>query len=356
MSENIPDTSDTTEFQHSLLCILTLPRSRQPSREYIREYQGKSLVLEAGTLWDGQKWTQQLLPYGPKARLAFMHICSEAVKTQSRYIEIERSARAFMSKIGLDDQGNNYRLFRQQMNALAACRFRLGYTSSDGKAGTLDVKPIEKFEAWTVNEGGQPVLWASDLILGDAFFNDLIKHAAPLSGKAIRDLSGSALALDWYGLLAYRLHSLEKPIFVSWDQMRDQIGQEYKQVRSFKQQSLEAIKAVLEVYPSAKVEQVKGGLMLKPSPPPVAPKATGLERSLSKNVKASLPQPEGLMISLCHLQPGTIESFRKRYPRLDPYACEADFRHFLNTSAEEQPRNFDAAFLGFAKKWATEQR
>ena len=109
------------------------------------------------------------------------------------------------------------------MNALAACRFRLGYTSLDGKAGTLDVKPIEKFEAWTVNEGGQPVLWASDLILGDAFFNDLIKHAAPLSGKAIRDLSGSALALDWYGLLAYRLHSLEKPIFVSWDQMRDQM-------------------------------------------------------------------------------------------------------------------------------------
>ena len=59
-----------------------------------------------------------------------------------------------------------------------------------------------------------------------------------------------------------------------------------------------------------------------------------------------------MQLSLHRLHPRTVETFRKRYPRLDPYACEADFRHFLNTSAEEQPRNFDAAFIGFAKKWS----
>ena len=66
-----------------------------------------------------------------------------------------------------------------------------------------------------------------------------------------------------------------------------------------------------------------------------------------------MPPPEQeVPLALYHLHPRTVETFRKRYPRLDPYACEADFRHFLNTSATEQPRNYDAAFLGFAKTWA----
>ena len=344
---------DSVEYQHSLLCALTLPRSRQPSREFRRDYQGRSLKLVAGELWNGKDWIPQPLPYGPKARLSFMHICSEAVKAKSRYLEIERSARAFMDRIGLDDQGNNYRLFRQQMNALAACRFMLGYTKPDGKAATMEAKLIEEFEAWVADdEEGQPALWASELKLGEAFYNDLIKHAVPLSGNAIRGLSHSAIALDYYGLFAYRLHALEKPAFVSWEQLRGQIGQEYKNAKDFKKESLPAINATLEVYPSAKVEQVKGGLMLKPSPPPITRQAVGVSRGLADKVKASLPPPEPeVPLSLHRLHPRTVETFRKRYPRLDPYACEADFRHFLNTSAEEQPRNFDAAFIGFAKKW-----
>ena len=110
-------------------------------------------------------------------------------------------------------EGVNYRLFRQQMNALAACRFLIGYTKPDGKAVTIEAKPIEEFEAWVSDDDGQPTLWASELKLGEAFYNDLIKHAVPLSGNAIRGLSHSALALDYYGLFAYRLHALDKPVF-----------------------------------------------------------------------------------------------------------------------------------------------
>jgi len=82
---------DSVEYQHSLLCALTLPRRRQESREYVREWQGRILKLSAGDLYNGQRLVPQPLPYGAKARLAFMHICTEAVKTQSRFIETERS-------------------------------------------------------------------------------------------------------------------------------------------------------------------------------------------------------------------------------------------------------------------------
>jgi hypothetical protein len=352
------DKPDSVEYQHSLLCALTLPRRRQPTREYRRDYQGRSLKLVAGELWNGKDWIPQPLPYGPKARLAFMNICSEAVRAQSRFLEIEKSARAFMKKIGIDtDDGKAYRLFRQQMNALAACCFLLGYTKPDGKAATLKANPIEEFEAWVTNDDGQPALWASQLILGEVFFADLIKHAVPLSGNAIRGLSHSALALDVYGLFAYRLHALEKPVFVSFDQFKEQIGQEYQNIKDFKKEFLPAVKSTLEVYPSAKVEQVKGGLLLKPSPPPIARTSVAVSRGLADKVKASLPPPAPeAPLSLHRLHPRTVETFRKRYPRLDPYACEADFMHFLNTGAAEQPRNFDAAFMGFAKKWAESHR
>jgi hypothetical protein len=354
------DKPDSVEYQHSLLCALTLPRSRQEAREYIRDYQGRSLKLEAGSLWNGRNWIQQPLPYGPKSRLALMHICSEAVRTQSRFLELERSERAFMDRIGLGDDGRNYRLFRQQMNALSACRFLLGYTKPDGKVGTLDAKPIEKFEAWVASNDEEPAFWASELMLGEAFYQDLIKHAVPLSGNALRGLSGSALALDWYGLLAYRLHTLEKPTFVSWEQLREQIGQEYTEAKDFKRWSLPAINAVREVYPSAKVDQVKGGLKLYPSPPPIARQCVGVLPSRADKVKASLPPlepalpapPAAPVRRLLHYK--TLEKFKTLYPRKDVYACETDFRYWLaNSPKAQEPENFDGAFLGFAKKWVT---
>jgi hypothetical protein len=343
---------DSVEYQHSLLCALTLPRSRQNSREYLRQYQGRILKLEAGDLYNGKQLIPQPLPYGPKARLALMHICTEAVKTQSRFLEVERSARAFMDRIGLHDGGSQYRLLRQQMNALGACRLTLGYTKANGKHATIYAKPIEEFEAWCSDDNGEPALWASELKLGETFFNDLMAHAVPLSGNAIRGLSHSALALDYYGMFAYRLHALDKPLKLTWEQLREQIGQEYANTKDFKKETIPAVKAVLEVYPSAKVEQVTGGLMLKPSPPPIARQSIGVSRGLADKVKASLPPPEPESAALVgRLAPRTVETFRKRYPRMDVYACEADFNEWLNSQAAEQPRNYDAAFLGFAAKW-----
>jgi hypothetical protein len=114
----------------------------------------------------------------PKARLAFMHICSEAVKARSRFLEIEQSARAFMDRIGIGDDGRSYSAFRKQMNALAACSLRFGYTNPDGKAVTLKTQPIEQFEVWGAgNEDGQPALWDSCLTLSEKFYQDLVKHA-----------------------------------------------------------------------------------------------------------------------------------------------------------------------------------
>ena len=56
-----------------------------------------------------------------------------------------------------------------------------------------------------------------------------------------------------------------------WKALADQFGGDYAQVRQFKAQFLKDLAHVLVVYPMAKVEPAKGGLMLRRSPAPVLP-------------------------------------------------------------------------------------
>ena len=154
--------------------------------------------------------------------------------------------------------------------------------------------------------------------------------------------------MDAYSFLARRLYTLTKPVKVFWHQWQEQFGQEYTgpdAIKNFKKEWLAAVRTALTVYPSAKVELVTGGFLLKPSLPPVHPSAVAVSHGLAKQVRQSLPAPK----SGKSIKPTTVERFRALYPRRDPYACEADFKAWVET--KEEPRDFDKAFLGFAKKW-----
>jgi len=51
-------------FQHSILCQVGLPRSPMPTLRFERTSGSASLLIEAGSLWDGSAWVQQPLPSG----------------------------------------------------------------------------------------------------------------------------------------------------------------------------------------------------------------------------------------------------------------------------------------------------
>jgi hypothetical protein len=52
------------------------------------------------------------------------------------------------------------------------------------------------------------------------------------------------------------------------------------------------------------------------------------------------------------LNPETVTKFKAAWTNLDPYACRGDFDAWLEKLPGRQPRQYDRAFLGFAKKWA----
>lgn len=278
------ESPDQIAFQHSLLCQVGLPRKETTEREFTRVNGALSLSIEAGKLFDGKTLVNQPLPYGARPRLILVHISSEAVRTRSPVVEVGHSAYAFLRTLGFDVNGQSYRQTRKQVLALAACHMTLGFMA-DGYPQTIKTDPIRKFEAWLRREGNQTVMWPGVLELSGDFFASLQEHAVPLDPTALRSLRHSSLALDLYTWLATRLHRVNRldGVKVSWRALQGQFGQEIADPNNFRRKMLKALAEVKAVYPNARFETVHGGLLLKPSAPPITKQA----------VQVALPEGSG---------------------------------------------------------------
>lgn len=278
IAEDEPGNDDMT-FMHSIMCQVGFPRSKVDGYEFERICGGAGLYIRAGKLWDGRQFVQQPLPYGPMPRLVMAYLNTQALRFQSPEIEVGNSASNFLKLLGKDSSGGKngtYTTFRKQVQALSACSVTLGFTTAT-KAITYDGKPIKQFEAWLADSEEQGTLWPGSIQFSQEYFQTLTNHAVPLDLRALNALAASALAMDIYVMLADRLHRISgRPIVLHWRNLREQFGQEYsgpEADKNFKKMFLPALNKVLTVYPKAQVSQVKGGILMMPSPPPVPYKA-----------------------------------------------------------------------------------
>ena len=256
-AHEIQDTRpERPDYLHSVLCQVGLPRSETKSLTFERTNGSASLLIEAGKLWNGSTWVQQPLPCGTRPRLALVHVSSEAVRSQSPVVEIGGSVREFLIRLGVDTGGREYATFAKQMRALSACRMSLGFGSE-----TIDAKPIERFNAWTDNEGrrelhspgvielNSEVLCVIDRVRGSARRTRPVRFEAQCPCARCIYLAG-AQAPQGKELTGER---------VTWKNLRDQFGQEYSDPKNFKRKMVSTLRSVLAVYPDARIEQVVGG-------------------------------------------------------------------------------------------------
>jgi len=274
------ESPDQIAFQHSLLCQVGLPRKETAAREFTRVNGALSLSIEAGRLFDGTQFVPQPLPYGARPRLILVHISSEAIRTRSPVVEVGNSAYGFMKTLGFGVNGESYRQTRKQVLALSACTMTLGFMAN-GFPQTVKTAPIRKFEAWLQREGDHTIVWPGILELSPEFFASLQEHAVPLDPIALKSLRHSSLALDVYTWLSQRLCRVERldGVKVSWRALHNQFGQELADVNNFRRKMLGTPKVpgvlaqVKAVYPNARFETIHGGLLLKPSAPPITKSA-----------------------------------------------------------------------------------
>ena len=268
-------------FLYSGWCMTALPHSRIPDNEAWRLENGNIVLLvEPGRRARlGQADEFVGVPYGPTARLIMIYLQSEALRTNSRNIELGKSMNDWFGRMDKKAGGNTYKLVRQQAERIATCRFSF-HSERDGMRAIRNQSIVDEgllFLDGAVPDTRQQSLFREGVVLSESFYKALRDHAVPLEERAIRHISNSSMAIDTYCWLAYRLHVLKRPTPISWNALHAQFGRGYGQLAAFKRQFIgKILPAALAVYPEAAdhgVEVNDKGLILKPTRPPISPRS-----------------------------------------------------------------------------------
>lgn len=273
--KNDPTGPENLQHIHSVLALCGLPYKRpaEDGGHFVRRYGRNSLALTAGMLTNPATGTMEAqgLPYGPKARLLLLHLCSEAIRQKSPVIEIADSLTAFIRDLGFPVTGGargSLKQFKEQLNRLAACHMQIGlWDPTTGAARTINAAPVESFDVWLPSHPDQKVLWSSTLTFDDRFFKSLMDHALPVDMRAARAFAGSARKLDLLFWLGYRLRSITRPYLLTWENLHTQFGQGTTSLRSFRQEFKGDLASMMEVFPKLPLKLGEEGMRMYPSDP-----------------------------------------------------------------------------------------
>jgi hypothetical protein len=251
-------------IMHAGFSMTSLPHKDIPETVWTRQGGNIKLRIDSGTDDAG---TPAGIPFGSIARMILLYLQTEAVKTQSREIELGRSMNRWLTSMGIDGGGRQYKLVREQSRRLSLCRLTFYRGTDEGTHVTNG--SFVRDAILPTRDGDQLPLWREVIRLDESFYESLISHPMPVLESALRQIGSRSMAIDVYVWLAYRLHHLTKPTAVPWRAVFDQFGGGYAQFRQFKAKFKEPLALALAAYPEAVVSADDEGLTLYPSAPPV---------------------------------------------------------------------------------------
>ena len=94
-------------------------------------------------------------------------------------------------------------------------------------------------------------------------------------------------------------------------------------------------------------------MMRRDAPQPVVSKPASQPR---KRPQRSIDAQQDLTLPLVRtLSDETLANFRRQCAGWDVYAVKSEFDEWISGADEREPKNYQAAFIGFAKRWAARQ-
>ena len=216
------------------------------------------------------------VPYGSRARLICLYLQSEALKNNSREVELGRSLHAWLRRLDISIGGKSMAAVRDQAERISRCR--LSFQIRQGNRTGLVNQNILDTAMFVDGDGesNQGSLFVERAKLSEMFFEQLKRHPVPVEEAAIKAISNNSMAIDVYCWLAYRLHALANPTAVTWKSLYGQFGSGISRIDKFRSCFKSTLDLALSVYPAAQVSVDARGLTLSPSRPPVAPKIVAL--------------------------------------------------------------------------------
>ena len=318
-----------------------------------------ALVVQPG--WDSWKNQSFGYPYGTIPRLLIFWLTTEALKRDSRRLEIGGSLAEFMRKLGLDSSRGGKRSdakrLRNQMERLFRARISFEYRDEQ-RESWYDLQVASKGMMWWRHDlAEQPTLWENWVELSEEFFKAVTAHPVPVDMNALQHLKGSALALDLYAWLtheAFRRNTRKKSRRVAWRSLHDQFGADYSDLRNFSRKSMEALDKIKAVYPGLEIEPFRGGLTIKPGQLAIPTKTVSVSAklqppSLTSATAAKQERVEPLSPTP-RISPRTMATATDLVQGTGWDIAEIERQFYEYIQKKGAPKYLSRAFLGFVRK------
>ncbi len=218
------------------------------------------------------------VPYGSRARLILIYLQSEALKTNSREVELGKTLHAWLKRLEIPIGGKSMAAVRDQAERISRCR--MSFQIKNGTRTGLVNQNILDTAMFVDDDSQQGSLFLETARLSEMFYEQLRKHPVPLEERAIGQIANNSMAIDLYCWLAYRLHALTGPTPITWKALHGQFARGQTAIPQFRWYFKQTLELALAVYPDANVEVTDRGLTLNPSRPPVAAKVISVARRL----------------------------------------------------------------------------
>lgn len=261
----LTDDAEKIGFTYSGFALTSLPHKPTHDLVWKREGHNLTMLVESGRDRNSKPIG---LPYGSFARFILLFLQSEAIKTQSREIEMGRSMRVWLGNMGLSIGGTTYKRANEQARRISGCSL----TFFTDRAGA-QIKSRGGFVKTEITMLGAnddlPTLWQDRVLLDEDFYRALREHPVPISDAALKAIGPRSMVIDVYIWLAYRLHALKKDVEVGWPALHAQFGIGFNRVRAFRGHFIDCLALATAAYPDARVELGERGVILRPSRPAV---------------------------------------------------------------------------------------
>lgn len=241
-----------------------IPRKKTKEREILIRNGHWKIGIQAGI---GEK-----LPSGSLPRMILIWTIAEAIRTESRVVQLGASLAEFMDALGISDQtGGRWGTITRVKTAarqLFKSRVMVEYEGPDSYS--LDnIQFADRVRAyWTTAEHNQLDIEGHAVELHELFFKSILQQPFPLDLNVLKALSRSPLGIDLYVWMAYRIYNVNKtgrPAPISWEQLHTQMGSTYDNVKRFAQDARRELKKIHLAWPGLKYETPRGRLVLFPS-------------------------------------------------------------------------------------------
>src|SRR5919107_1815100 len=127
------------------------------------------------------------LPYGAKARMILIYLQTQAVRHDSREVELGRSMRSWLSAMGIATVGGmTYKQVTEQAKRISACRLTFFTRQDDVEVRQNGAFVDQAISLFGAVEGRQGLLWQESVTINELFFRSLKRHPVPVSENALK--------------------------------------------------------------------------------------------------------------------------------------------------------------------------